>query len=152
MQFNIRSALIDSLGFEELPFIVNTAYTNAGGYQKRRMVLQEAAGRGEVPAWQPAILQDRIRMFEGRLQLYGTQLEPDHDGRLRPYPIENAGHVEERRRAVGLEPWLERLAHAERVPLPADGHDSSASTKHGCAAWLKTVTLCHNCRRTRRCT
>jgi hypothetical protein len=87
-------------------------------FQRRCLrLLQEAAGAGDLPAWRPAILEDRIRMFEGRPQLYGTQLEPDHEGRLR---IEDPERVEERRRAVGLEPLDMRLAGEQRVPVPTD--------------------------------
>ena len=43
-----------------------------------------AAREHLVPAWQPAMLEDRIRVFEGRPQLYGTQLEPDEQGNMRP--------------------------------------------------------------------
>jgi hypothetical protein len=90
-------------------------------FQRRCLrLLQDAAARGDVPAWQPAMLEDRIRMFEGRPQRYGTQLEPDDDGRLRPYTIEDPEHVDDRRRAVGLEPLAARLAQAEPVPVPKD--------------------------------
>jgi hypothetical protein len=98
-------------------------------------LLEEAANRGEVPAWQPAMLEDRIRMFEGRPQLYGTQLEPDDDGELKPYPTENPEHVEERRRRVGLEPLSARLSRAERVPLPADRGRFESEYQ----AWLRRV-------------
>jgi hypothetical protein len=98
-------------------------------------LLQAAAGGGEVPAWQPAMLEDRIRMFEGRPQLYGTQLEPDAEGRPRPYPIEDPERLEERRRAVGLEPLAERLAQAEREPLPKDRERFEREYQ----AWLRRV-------------
>ena len=104
--------------------------------QRRALrLLQEAASRAEVPAWQPAMLEDRIRMFEGRPQLYGTQLEPDDEGRPRPYPIEDPERVEERRRAVGLEPLAERLARAEPEPLPKD----RARFEREYQAWLRRV-------------
>ena len=90
---------------------------------------------GEVRAWQPAMLEDRIRMFEGRPQLYGTQLEPDDEGRVRPYPIEDPGHVEERRQAVGLEPLAAILARDERVPRPKDPE----RFKREYEAWLHRV-------------
>jgi hypothetical protein len=82
--------------------------------------LAEAAREHTVPLWQPAMLEDRIRVFEGRLQLYGSQLEPDAHGKLRPHAIEDPERVEERRRAVGLEPLADILARAKPQPLPAD--------------------------------
>src|SRR5262249_37448319 len=36
-------------------------------------LLQRAVEEGEIPAWQPAYLLDRICFFEGRPQIYGTQ-------------------------------------------------------------------------------
>ena len=105
-------------------------------FQRRCLrLLQEAAKRGEAQAWQPAMLEDRIRMFEGRPQVYGTQLEPDDQGQLRPYPIEDPEHVEERRRAVGLEPLSAHLTRAERMPLPTD----RARFAREYQAWLRRV-------------
>jgi hypothetical protein len=67
-------------------------------------LIKEAAAKNDVPLWQPAYLEDRIRMFEGRPQLYGTQYDWDKNGELSPLPIENAELVDERRRAIGLVP------------------------------------------------
>lgn len=98
-------------------------------------LLLDAAARGEVPAWQPAMLEDRIRMFEKRPQLYGTQLEADDEGWLRPYQIEDPDRLAERREKVGLPPLPEVTARAERVMSPEEraAHDREAQ------AWLKRV-------------
>jgi len=105
-------------------------------FQRRCLAaLQDAAERGEIPRWQPAMLEDRIRVFEGRDQRYGTQLRVADDGTLHPHPIEDADGVEERRRAVGLEPLAERLAKAERVPAPKDRE----AYERGYEAWLRRV-------------
>ena len=103
-------------------------------FQRRCLAaLQDAAERGEVPRWQPAMLEDRIRVFEGRAQRYGTQLQVADDGTVQPHPIESPDRVEERRRAVGLEPLAERLAKAERVPPPKDRE----AYERGYEAWLR---------------
>lgn len=105
-------------------------------FQRRCLdALETAAERGEVPRWQPAMLEDRIRVFEGKAQRYGTQLAVDDDGMLSPLPIEDPEGVEERRRAVGLEPLAERLAKAERVPPPKDRE----AYDRGYEAWLRQV-------------
>ncbi|HYU78677.1 MAG TPA: DUF6624 domain-containing protein [Vicinamibacterales bacterium] len=105
-------------------------------FQRRCLrALQDAASRGEVPLWQPAMLEDRIRMFEGRPQIYGTQLEPDEEGRPRPYQIDDPDGVEQRRKAVGLEPLSARLATAEKMPLPAD----RAKFEREYQDWLRRV-------------
>jgi hypothetical protein len=72
-------------------------------------LLRAAAEAGEVPAWQVAMLEDRIRTFEGRPQRYGTQFDWDRHGRMAPLPIEDPDGLEERRRAVGLEPLAQRV-------------------------------------------
>ena len=83
-------------------------------------LLAEAAREHAVPLWQPAMLEDRIRVFEDRPQLYGTQLKVDAQGNMRPHAIEDPESVDERRRAVGLEPLADILARAKPQPLPAD--------------------------------
>jgi hypothetical protein len=82
--------------------------------------LADAAREHAVPLWQPAMLEDRIRVFEGRPQRYGTQLKPDAHGNMQPHAIEDPETVDERRHAVGLEPLAERLARAKPQPVPAD--------------------------------
>lgn len=39
-----------------------------------RALVDAASERGEVPRWQFEYLDDRIRVFEGRAQLFGTQV------------------------------------------------------------------------------
>ena len=95
--------------------------------------IREAVARGESPAWQAAMLEDRIAVFEGRPQRHGTQLEHDADGWPRPCETEDPDGLDERRRAVGLEPMAERLARAEREPPPADPARAAAEY----AAWLR---------------
>jgi len=41
--------------------------------------------------------------LEGKPQIYGTQGRSQDDGVIVPYPIENEDHVNERRKALGLE-------------------------------------------------
>lgn len=80
-------------------------------FQRRCLALlwQEAEAK-RVPPRQAAMLEDRVRVFEGRPQLYGTQLDWLEDGSIGPFPIEDPDHVEERRDAVGLPSLAEDLA------------------------------------------
>jgi hypothetical protein len=98
-------------------------------------LLQRAAQTGEVPLWQAAMLEDRIRMFEGKPQIYGTQLETDSEGRVRPYRLEDPEHVEERRSNVGLEPLVKRLDREKPSPKPADPQRFEREY----LAWLRRV-------------
>jgi len=73
------------------------------------MLIRAASAAGDVPAWQAAYLEDRICVFEGRPQTYGTQFDWDEAGMLSPAPIENAPDVNLRRAAVGLGPIEEKI-------------------------------------------
>ena len=67
-------------------------------------LLQGGVREGEVSALEVAMLEDRIRTFEGRPQRYGTQFDWDEHGRLSPLPLEDPAGVDARRRAIGLGP------------------------------------------------
>jgi hypothetical protein len=43
--------------------------------RKGLVLLQQAVAQGEVPALEAAMLEDRIRFFEGQPQRYGTQYD-----------------------------------------------------------------------------
>lgn len=70
-------------------------------------LLKAAAAAGEATLLQLAMLEDRIRVNEGRPQRYGTQYDWDRAGLMSPLPIEDADCVDERRRAIGLGPLAE---------------------------------------------
>jgi hypothetical protein len=76
-----------------------------------RQLLDEASARGDVPRWHFAYIDDRIRVYEGLPQRYGTQWRDGPAG-LEPYPIDDAAHVEERRAALGLPSLAQLLASA----------------------------------------
>ena len=80
------------------------------GFQRQCLeLLRDAARRDDADPLQVAMLDDRIRVFEGRPQLYGTPYDGDANGQISPYPLEDAEHVDERRASVGLGPLAEHL-------------------------------------------
>jgi hypothetical protein len=67
-------------------------------------LLRVCAHEGRVPFWHVAYLEDRIAMYEGRPQRYGTQWMDDPvDGRTRPWKLAEPDHVNELRAQMGLE-------------------------------------------------
>jgi len=77
-------------------------------FQKKCLsLLEKAVHENEAEAFNLAYLTDRIRTFEGKPQVYGTQGQNNAEGRIVPFPIEDEQHVDERRRAIGLEPIVE---------------------------------------------
>jgi hypothetical protein len=82
-------------------------------FQERCLVLLRAAvEQGQASARDLAYLEDRVAMHRGRPQRYGTQFVSGADGELRPHPIEDEAHVDERRAAIGLPPLA---GYAERL-------------------------------------
>lgn len=69
-----------------------------------------AVASGEADAKLLAYLDDRVRVNAGRPQLYGTQFISDETGVLRPQPIQNPDSLDQRRAAIGLEPFAEYAA------------------------------------------
>jgi hypothetical protein len=104
--------------------------------------LQEsAAACGEIPQWQPALLLDRIRMYEGKPQVYGTQFLPDENGVSVPHPIEDPASVDERRSSIGLGPIAERMRHVRDSTEVKNSRFPSgyAEWLRGYEAWLREV-------------
>ena len=99
--------------------------------------VRTAIACSEAPAWMAAMLEDRIRMYEGKPQVYGTQLESDPEGRLRPYLIENSEAVDERRATVGLEPLGARLTRAQTESHEPPKDRERFETDY--RAWLRRV-------------
>jgi hypothetical protein len=101
-------------GAEAAWLIVQHAIAQPALQRRALAALEAAVARGEVPARQPAMLEDRIRTLEGRPQRYGTQFDWDAAGELSPLPIEDPDGLEARRRAVGLGPLAEAIRERRR--------------------------------------
>jgi hypothetical protein len=114
--------------------------------QQRMLPLLEAASKeGEVDPADVAYLTDRVRVKLSRPQVYGTQYEVasdasgsaivDEHGKptyLLPLVVDPE-QLDERRRAVGLGPWIEyerRMAELqEREPQPAPRSSGDAGSE-----------------------
>jgi hypothetical protein len=93
--------------------------------QRRALeLLSHAVADGEASVRHEAYLIDRVRINEGREQLYGTQMAGFSDRLGVPWPIEDAGNLDRRRASVGLEPFAE-YAKSFGTPLAGDGSDYS---------------------------
>lgn len=101
-----------------------------------RDLLDEARTRTEVPGWQFAFIDDRIRVFEGRPQRYGTQLRGGPDG-LEPCPLENSAMVEAWRKELGLPSLSTILAQSRANPPPAPKDTAAVEAQE--LAWRRQV-------------
>ncbi|KAA3439252.1 DUF6624 domain-containing protein [Rufibacter hautae] len=74
--------------------------------------LKLMAQKGEASATDAAMMEDRLLMFEGEKQIYGTQATSmgREDGSMFIWPIKDSKHVNERRKAVGFRVTVEEYA------------------------------------------
>jgi hypothetical protein len=104
-------------------------------------LLLDAIAAGEANALDAACLSDRIAVFEGREQVFGTQFDWDREGLLSPAPMAEPADVDERRASVGLPPLAESIAQiraraaAEGDTAPADRQQRRADFE----AWARRV-------------
>ena len=71
-------------------------------FQINCLGLMKEENMEEVDKKRVAYLEDRVRVNQGKLQLYGTQFI-DQEGTFGPRPIEDEEHVNERRSEMGME-------------------------------------------------
>ena len=80
---------------------------NDPAFQRRCLDLMSAAVEaGEAAIRELAYLTDRVLLAEGGQQVYGTQVTRE-DGRFVPLDLRDPDELDERRAAVGLEPFAE---------------------------------------------
>lgn len=103
-------------------------------------LILEAIPLGDANPLDAAFLADRIAVFEGRGQVFGTQFDWI-DGVLSPAPLADPASVDETRASVGLPPLAEailemrRRAEAEGDRPPAD----LAAKRTEFDAWARRV-------------
>jgi hypothetical protein len=106
---------------------------------RRAVALVRAAlEAGDVPGWHGASLVDRIRVFEGRPQVYGTQLDWDDQGALGVVDLEDPPGVDSRRAALGLPPLAEQIARARENEASAyPGRETIEAERRELAEWAQ---------------
>lgn len=89
--------------------------------QRRGLALiLEAIPEGQANPLDAAYLSDRIAIFEGGEQTFGTQFDWDANGQLSPAPVRDPDSLDDRRASVGLPPMTETIAHM-RANAAAEG-------------------------------
>jgi hypothetical protein len=81
--------------------------------EKLRIAVEE----GKAPPKHYAYLVDRVRLRDGKTQLYGTQFDVVA-GELELKPVEDPDELDERREKMGLEPVDEYLERSRKMFLP----------------------------------
>lgn len=89
-------------------------------FMQRCLELMRQAAPGEVKLSNIALLDDRVRIIQGRPQRYGTQFRDLGNG-WEPFPIEDPERVDERRAAMGLDTVAEDVARVRKRYSEAAG-------------------------------
>ncbi len=98
-------------------------------------MLHVSIAKGHVPPWQAAYLEDRIAMYEGQPQRYGTQwIDDPRDGLTRPWAIADPKNVDALRAEVGLEPL--RPVPELGPELPAEAREKLERNYRWWREWL----------------
>ncbi len=131
--------IIDAIGFptaqkvgpaasEAAWLVVQHAISKPDFMRPCRDTLLKEVDAGEGDPIQLAYLTDRIAVFEGKPQLYGTQFDWDEGGLMSPQPFDDAVAVDHRRAELGLKSLAEQtrvmreraVAEGEKAPVEAE--------------------------------
>ncbi len=130
---------VGSEGAEAAWLVVQHAIARPALQRRALELVRAAVQRGDATAVMAAMLDDRIRTLEGRLQRYGTQFDWDASGQLSPLPIEDPSGVDARRQEIGLGP----LADAVRDQRAAAEREGERSPQNWSARQREMEAWCH---------
>lgn len=123
-------------------FLIGQHAISRPDLQRRALALMlEAAEHGEINVVDTAYIADRIAVFEGRKQIFGTHFDWDGAGQLSPAPVDAPETLDERRASVGLPSMAETIAHM-RARAAAEGEtapDDLAKRQAEFEAWAIRV-------------
>lgn len=80
-------------------------------------LIHKASTSGLIPSWQYAYMVDRILVFEGKPQIFGTQIRITPDG-PELYEVEAPDELDTRRHMMNLSSSSEHLATFASAPTP----------------------------------
>lgn len=91
---------------------------------------------GAVDPKDIAFLEDRIHMYEGKPQRYGTQFDFDDSGILSPVAFDDLNAVNRRRAALGMNSLEERTDEIRREQNSTPSPDELKEQRAACHEWL----------------
>lgn len=104
--------IIDQIGWPTFPKVGEQASGSAWllvqhadhnvKFQKKCLGLMKKVPKGAIQKQNIAYLEDRVRVNQGRPQVYGTQFEKVGKHDCRPKTLEDPENVDQRRKSMGL--------------------------------------------------
>ncbi len=144
--------LIDAIGFPTIDkvgkeaneaawLVIHHSIGQPDFMKKCVTLLKKAVSENQANPVNLAYLTDRVAVFEGSAQQYGTQFDWDENGELSPNPYDDEFKVNQRRKSIGLKTLEEQTeimrsrAKSENEVPPQDFH----KRKKEMDAWRKSV-------------
>lgn len=125
--------------------VIQHAISRPAFMKKCARLLETAVAHGLAEPKQLAYLTDRIAVFEGRPQLYGTQFDWDENCELSPNPVDDPEKTDQRRKSIGLNSLAEQTAiirqqaaaENQRVPDDLAARNKEAEAWKRKVGWIK---------------
>ncbi len=103
-------ALVERDGAEAAWLVAQWAIDDMGLQRRCLEMLEIAVACSDADAVHLAYLADRVRMNDGRDQLYGSQFVLGAYGGIEPWPVDDIAAVDIRRARLGLPPFAAHVA------------------------------------------
>jgi hypothetical protein len=121
--------------FEAAWFIAIHAIDHKQQMKEALKSIKVLLDEGEEVGYQYASIYDRIEIFEGRNQLYGTQLAPSKQGWY-AFDLKDPDKVDDHRASIGLPTLAEKIAEFTNSPEPGFTEEEEEEQKKF-EEWLK---------------
>jgi hypothetical protein len=102
--------LVGRDGSDAAWLVAQSAIDDVGLQRRALEMLELAVALGDADPVHLAYLADRVRMNDGRDQLYGSQFVLGQHGELEPWPVDDLAAVDARRTRLGLPPFAVHAA------------------------------------------
>ena len=102
-------SLVGETGARDAWLILQHSIGSPAVMRRGLELVRDALTRGDATPIELAMLEDRVRLFSGLPQRFGTQFDWDEHGEMSPRSIDDPDGVEARRREAGLPPLSEKI-------------------------------------------
>ncbi len=129
---NILNEIIDTIGYPTIEkvgkeaneatwLVIQHSIGQPDFMKKCKQLLENVVSENKASRKKLAYLTDRIAVFEGKPQLYGTQFDWDKNGELSPNLFDDLTKVNQRRKSISLN-TLEEQTEIIRIQAKNENH------------------------------
>ena len=127
-------SMVGRSGVESAWLLVQHATSDTAFMAKALQQARPLMIKGDLSRDNYALLVDRVRLQQGKQQLYGSQFH-GKPGHFYAYNLKDPSHVDRRRAELGLQPLANYLKFADALYMPEpSGAASSATPAHAASS------------------